>query len=45
MLADGRPVATAPWSGLETAISLPQAQKSVRVEALDAQGHILGATS
>ena len=45
VLADGRPVATAPWSGLETAISLPQAQKSVRVEALDAQGHILGATS
>jgi len=42
VLANGKPFATVPWSGLETAIPLGDPPKSVRVEALDAAGHVLG---
>jgi hypothetical protein len=45
VLSEGKALATVASSGLETAIPLPKAQKSVRVEALDAQGRFLGATS
>lgn len=44
VLADGKPVATVPWRGLETTIPLADPPKAVRVEALDALGHVLGAS-
>ena len=42
VLDGAKVVATAPWAGLETAIPLANAPKSVTVRALDAAGHTLG---
>jgi hypothetical protein len=45
VLSDGKPLATVPWGGLETAMPVGDPPSSVRVEALDAQGRVLGTSS
>jgi hypothetical protein len=42
VLSNGKAVATVPWAGLETAISLSKKPESVRVEALNERGRVLG---
>jgi Arylsulfotransferase (ASST) len=45
VLSGGKAVASARWAGLETSIGLPKTEQDVSVEALDADGNVLGTSS